>query len=639
MISVIRLYGKFLQPWITVAVYLWLIEVMSCFAINDPEPFLDRAADCSAILWTLLFYTSAAVIVPWLITLIFKSTTSLAINGYASTAIFILITALGFVRWLVNWTAVIGEPSAVTYILAGVSIVLALWAWRRRKRPPQRSEVAFTLSDAWNFCVIPVLVVSTMTIAFKVVTHQTLLNASRAALSRSSRLLDPQKAAGRTNVVLIVADALRAQNMSLYGYARKTTPFLESFAQHSSVYTHMYSNSTSTRISLTSILSGKHPFSHGRLTKFMPAYDSPENLVKLLRDNGYTTAAISSNSDATFQVLGLLPYVVHGEYPNFRRLTLSWLRDHGVYPTSPGTRLYDELARFFPFLGFPDETMGYGSATMTLQHATQMMATLPQPYFLFVHIHEPHNPYETPVPFRNKYAKLDYRDVERNISSDYYGRYKAELQPFVDVHRDHYDEAIEYLDSELAKFLQWVNQSSKSGNMMLVLTGDHGESFERGFLNHGEDLYESSIHVPLIIKYPNQWDSERSPTAVQSIDVAPTILHALGLAVPPWMEGVPLHPGQRADPREIVTINYKDPTDQKIHDQPTKLVIRWQQHKLIVSCDHQRAELYDLNLDPGEQVDLSARASALASELWMKLQQRLAKQTHAVKMSCALNMQ
>ena len=135
-------------------------------------------------------------------------------------------------------------------------------------------------------------------------------------------------------MVLIVADALRAQNMSLYGYARKTTPFLESFAQQSSVYTQMYSNSTSTRTSLTSILSGKHPFSHGRLTKFLPAYDSPENLLALLRDHGYTTAAITSNSDATFYMLGLVPYLVHGEYPNFRRLTLSWLRDLGVYPTS-----------------------------------------------------------------------------------------------------------------------------------------------------------------------------------------------------------------------------------------------------------------------------------------------------------------
>ena len=135
--------------------------------------------------------------------------------------------------------------------------------------------------------------------------------------------------------------------MSLYGYHRKTTPFLDRFASESNVYTQMHANSTSTRPSLTTILTGKDPFSHGRLTKFLPVYDSPENLVALLRDQGYTTAAISSNADATFYYLGLVKYLVHGEYPNFRRLTLSFLRDNGVYPTSSGTRMYDEFARWF----------------------------------------------------------------------------------------------------------------------------------------------------------------------------------------------------------------------------------------------------------------------------------------------------
>ena len=639
MTSIFRLYGKLLQPWITVAAYFWMLEVTFCFASNDPEPFLDRAADCSAILWTLLFWVAAVVMVPWLSAAIFDRAILLAINEYVSTAALVVITALAFARWLFNWAAVVSAPSTITYILIGASLVLAIWVWLRWKRPPQRDGVAFSLNDAWYFCVLPVLVISATTIGFKVASHQRLLNASRASLGRNSRSLDLQKAAGRPNVVLIVADALRAQNMSLYGYARKTTPFLESFAQQSSVYTQMYSNSTSTRTSLTSILSGKHPFSHGRLTKFLPAYDSPENLLALLRDQGYTTAAITSNSDATLYLLGLVPYLVHGEYPNFRRLTLSWLRDLGVYPTSMGTRLYDELARFFPFLGFPHETMGYGSAEATLQRATQLIATLPQPYFLFIHIHEPHNPYETPVPFRNKYAKLSYRDVERKISSDYYGRYKTELQSFVDAHRDHYDEAIEYLDSELAKFLQSVNQSSKSDNTMLVLTGDHGESFERGFLNHGEDLYESSIHIPLIVKSPNQRDGEWSSTAVQSIDLAPTVVQALGLAAPPWMDCAPLFLRQSAEPREIVMVNYKDPSEKKIHDRPTKLAIRWRQYKLIVNCDVERAELYDLDQDIGEQVDLSARESGLTNELWKKLEQRLANQTHAVKMACALDTQ
>ena len=114
------------------------------------------------------------------------------------------------------------------------------------------------------------------------------------------------------------------------------------------------------------------------------------------------------------------------------------------------------------------------------------------------------------------------------------------MQPFVDAERDHYDEAIEYLDAELEQFVNALWRSPKSQNTLLVLTADHGESFERGFLNHGDDLYESSIHVPLVIKFPGQQKGERLFFPVQSIDIAPTIVETAGIAVPTWMDGVSL---------------------------------------------------------------------------------------------------
>ena len=77
-----------------------------------------------------------------------------------------------------------------------------------------------------------------------------------------------------------------------------------------------------------------------------------------------------------------------------------------------------------------------------------------------------------------------------------------------------------------------VTAKSKSQNTLLVLTTDHGDSFERGFLNHGEDLYENSIHVPLVIKFPGQRKGERLFFPVQSIDIAPTIVETAGIAVP-----------------------------------------------------------------------------------------------------------
>jgi arylsulfatase A-like enzyme len=636
MTAILRLYGKFLQPWLTVAVYLWMLQLMADFAMGDPEPLFDRLADCSAILWTLVFWSASAGVILCLAALIFGRTALLDLSDRGAKAALIVISAIGFLRWLFNWAVLFGNPNAVFYALIGSSLALGAWVWRRRKHWGERKLRSPSLSDGWYCFTLPMLIASAVMLMVAVGQNRSVLKSSRSILDRNANAVQNVLSRRRPNVVIIVADALRAQSMSLYGYGRKTTPFLDSFAEQSTVYSQMYSNSTSTRTSLTSILSGRHPLSHGRLTKFRPVYDSPENLVAVLRDTGYTTAAVTSNSDATFYILGLAKYLAHGEYPNFRRLTLSSLRDSGVYPTNPGNRMYDELAQFLPFLGFPEKTLGYGPAEDTFNLAARLLVNLPEPFFLFIHVHEPHNPYKTPAPFRGKYATFDYREVNDKISSDYYARYEPHLQPFVDGHRDHYDEAIEYLDSELAKFVKALARSPKTKNSLLIITSDHGESFERGFLNHGEELYESSIHVPLVIKFPNQLTGVKSSAPLQSIDIAPTILDTIGITIPSWIDGAPVTAQENAA-RERVIINYKDPVQRKIYDRPTKVAIRRQQYKLIVSCDTQRAELYDVVRDPGEQTNLALIEPLTLKDLWDTLIALLNRQQSDQRMICHLS--
>ena len=618
------IYGRIARPWLTLVVYVWMLELLATFSTRDPEPLFDRIADCSAILATLAFWICAAVLLPSLIALFDNRRTIFTLSAFALKVATILVTAFYFVRWIFNWAALFGATNAVAYLLLGVGLLLAVWSGFRLKNRVQSPPPQVTLDDGWSYFAWPILFAAILILVIKVGNNFWLELDNRRSFAHPS--------ARRPNVVLLTADALRAQNMSLYGYHRKTTPFLDRFASESNVYTQMHANSTSTRPSLTTILTGKDPFSHGRLTKFLPVYDSPENLVALLRDQGYTTAAISSNADATFYYLGLVKYLVYGEYPNFYRLTLSFLRDHGVYPTSSGTRMYDEFARWF-FLGYPEKTLGYGPASDTLQLATQILTKLPEPFFLFVHLHEPHDPYEAPPPFKDKYTRLGNREARTKLSAFYYQRYQPDLQPFVDAERDHYDEAIEYLDSELGKFVNALRQNRKGQDTLVVLTADHGESFERGFLNHGDDLYETSIHVPLMIRFPGQQKGEKLSFPVQSIDIAPTILETAGIAAPTWMDGASLVKPKGLDDREKVSVNYKDPVQRKIYDWPTKVAIRWRQFKMIVSCDVGHAELYDLGRDPGERTDLFRSAPALAKELWGKLQRHLAKS--AAKMPCS----
>jgi len=635
MKSIIPLYGKLLRPWLAVIVYLWILHLMAVFGIHDLEPLLDRLADWSAILWTLVFWLSLVVLAWCLIALFVKTRIALVLNDVGAKAALILVTAFYFVRWLFRWATVLGDPDAVAYTLVLVCVVMGVWVWRRRKNWRQDKLNDLSLLDGWYYFALPVLIASALILAVKVWDNSTVLKANQMVVSRAASLPVPHDASQpRPNVVIIIADSLRAQNMSLFGYRRKTTPFLSRFAEKSSVFTQMYANSTTTGVSITTILSGKHPFSHGRLTRLLPPYNSFENLVALLRDKGYTTAAVTSNLEASFDYLGLTEYLAHGQYANFSRLTLSWLRDNGVYPTLPGNRMYDELSQFLPFLGFPEKTLDYGPADDTFNRAARLLVHLPEPFFLLVHVHEPHSPYETPVPFRGKYAKLDYREVNQKISSANSARYQPELQPFVDAHRDHYDEAIEYLDSELAQFVHALGRNPKTRNSLLIVTSDHGESFERGYFIHGEDLYESSVHVPLIIKFPNQDRGEKSPAPVQSVDIAPTILRVIDVPIPTWMDGKPVTSGTSLEERETIMINYKEPNNGKVYDRPTKLAIRWKQYKLIASCDSQRAELYDVVFDPGEQTNLARREAGLVKGLWGRLEQHLAKQRSDRRMVC-----
>ncbi|HEY7217164.1 MAG TPA: sulfatase-like hydrolase/transferase, partial [Candidatus Binatia bacterium] len=265
-----------MRPWLTVAVYLWVLQLIADFAINDPEPIFDRLADCGAILWTLIFWIAAAVVLFWLIVPVVGRARLIDLNELGAKGLLVAISALAFVRWLFNWANLLGNRDIVSFALVLLCLGLGVWVWRRRKRQGGHELNLPSLDEGWSYFALPILTVISIVLTITVGRHLTLLYANRLGFDHAYASQSQERNPRRSpNVVLIVADALRAQSMSLYGYGRKTTPFLEQFAERSGVYTQMYTNSTSTRPSLTSILSGKHPFSHGRLTKFLPPYDKP----------------------------------------------------------------------------------------------------------------------------------------------------------------------------------------------------------------------------------------------------------------------------------------------------------------------------------------------------------------------------
>lgn len=630
MRRILSRYVEILQPWLSVTVYLWLLELQAALG-TDPEPLLDRLADSSAILWTLMFWIAGLSVSIFLVSILFRISNVSKVNNLVCNVAFIVITAFHFVLWLHRWKRHYPDFDVILIFLLASCAVISLWALKRRgKRGANNNSALPTLNDCFYFAALPVIVASALVLVVKIAKEQT----ARGSVAHAS-LSENTETKSRPNVVLIVYDGLRAQNMSVYGHFRKTTPYLEKFAERSNLYTQMHANSTTTQPSMTTILSGRHPFSHNRLTRELPPYREFKNIIRVLRDNGYATVAITSNREASLYSLGFGPYLSRREYTNFSNLTLSWLRDSGVLPTAMGSRIYEKLSMIFPFLGFPGRTSSYGYSDDTLDTAKKVLGELRSPFFLLVHLHEPHDPYYRSQAFTGIFSAPDHLGKKHGIPSQFYGYYSPEVQFSVNHYRDQYDESIQFLDAEFGKFISYLEASWWADNLLIGLTADHGESFERGYLNHGEDLYENSTRVPLLIRFPNQKQARRVAGLVQSTDIAPTILNAIGITIPQWMDGQALTEDSDPSEAETIVVNFKHPVRGIHYPLPTKLAIWWGRYKMIVLCDGSKVELYDLAKDPGELVDLSSHSATTVQLLKQRLTLHLSAPSQRPAMSCS----
>jgi arylsulfatase A-like enzyme len=617
-------YGSILRPWLCVVVYLWLLEFQAVAGAGF-DPILDSLGDLIGILWTLIFWTVLFCIVLALGGLMVDHSRLTRANERVSRAACVIVSAFFLMRWLDAWRPASLEGQPGFWFFVTVVVAIYLLVRRLRKRAPDSSPSFIpSWNDCFSFGVLPLLLLSLVVLTIKSVNY--------FANARAPFAVTPAEAAAGNqnspllpNVIFIVADSMRAQSLSLYGNSAVPTPSLERFAAGASVYLESHSNSTMTGPSMTTLLTGKHPFTHGRLTREIAPRPDENNLLRILRNRGYSTAAITSNMEAALTSLALNSELTYPERFAFRFLPVSWLRNLGVYPTLHGDRMYRELSLILPFLGFPQRTSGDGYIENTLNQARDVTLHLRQPFSLVIHIHEPHVYY--PTTFKV------VKGIGKNLPS-FYAYYDSALQPVVDVHRAEYEHSVRNVDSELGKFFDFLERHSSLNNSLIIVTADHGESFERGYLGHGEDLHENASRVPLIIRFPRQKTGERVAGLTQSIDIAPTILHALGIPLPDWMEGQPLIQGVLPKNRAIVTSNFKHPNEGVFYPLPTKLAVWWNQYKLIISCGAGSTEVYNLSTDPDERTNLAEKEGAVIELLKRQLKLQLARQLREPKLVC-----
>jgi len=440
-------------------------------------------------------------------------------------------------------------------------------------------------------------------------------------------------AEGAPDIYLITVDALRAEDMSVYGYNRPTTPSLERFARRSFVFDSAFANSNFTTSSTTSIETGKLPWSHRSFQQgaFLRGQSQRENLAEVLRQHGYYTGTISSNYLASPILHRTLQSYDAAEYPLPLNGSGMWLRYSNLIGLNTlhtftgalltrlvGVRFYLDALIWSRQYPSPAEAVFENARSLLEQ------SSIPQPRFLWTHILPPHDPYLAPPPYQERFlpgGKLtrNYNFIGLRNRTAPAGTSAAEL-------RARYDEMVLYADHAVGDFLDWLDQTGRLDHSIVIVSADHGESFEHGwFLHSGPYLYNGVIHIPLLIHLPGQKQGGRIGYPAQQVDLLPTLLDLLGEQIPSWTDGTSLKPileGKPQPERYIFSMNLEP---NRSFDPITKgtLAILDNEFKYVISLEQRQEALYRYKTDEFEDHNLIESETEVSKRMRSELLARL----------------
>ncbi|MDI6855101.1 MAG: sulfatase [Deltaproteobacteria bacterium] len=434
--------------------------------------------------------------------------------------------------------------------------------------------------------------------------------------------------ANRPNIIVIVFDALAAKHTSLHGHIRNTTPNLDKFAQESFVFTNMYASCNWTVPSVVSILTSKRPNTHKLQNIYFSRFQekqSQENLPFLLKGLGFYNIGVIGNPNAIPWKLNIEGFDETYSYlPSSRLLTdiVEILTTAGIRSGPWLIQIFTETLPLRNVVNVIQEVRirrgeylmenhdNLYFASNALRKASIFLRNKKKPFFLWIHLFPPHHPY---------FGTMDYflKAISSIINVKTY-RYAPDSQPQIDILSSWYDKHLRHADNDLGNFLNFLEEYRLLEDSLLIITSDHGEMFERGFWMHGGPyLYQTLVHVPLVIHLPGQEHGKNIDSNISHVDLAPTILKLLGKEPPGWMEGVSFAKAFSDAQLQFKTkfsmaLSYQNaPPDFK-----TKSVAAIQgDYKLIKYLDFEDYELYDLKDDPHEKINLVKQEPEIFQQL------------------------
>jgi len=400
----------------------------------------------------------------------------------------------------------------------------------------------------------------------------------------------------RPDILLVVIDTLRSDHVGSYGYSRPTTPNLDRLASEGALFEVAYSPMGTTTPAHAALFTAREPLNLGVVRNGLILGDDALTLAELLSDAGYQTAAFVSS------------------YPVSRRFGLAQGFDHfdDTFRRADSkirTREWEDLTVEGGF----DRN---GQATVDAALAWLQTEASAAPLFLWLHLFDPHGPHRrdhAAQEFAPLFLRPGMTPLERQIAL--------------------YDANVRYADEQVARIIRFLSESRDWENTLCIVLSDHGEGLsDHRWSFHNRTTYEEELRVPFVVRWPGRIAASlRVAQPAHLTDLLPTLLSALGLESGDLaLHGIDLMPHLRQkqeDDSELAIFlqrPYYENGQRGFGDKGPGFGLRKGAWKFFEAPEEGRRELYDLDADPRERVDLSSlrheQADAMSAliDTWRK---------------------
>jgi arylsulfatase A-like enzyme len=470
----------------------------------------------------------------------------------------------------------------------------------------------------------------------------------------------------KRSLVLVTVDCLRADHVGFLGYSRPVTPGLDALAQNSVVFSEAIVAGAPTYFSFPAIMASRYPLALGRDILGIAPHEV--TLATSLRDAGYSTAAFTASNPY------LSPHFGYEQgFGKFRDFLEPGSADKSMSGVAPASSFLSDFNRriqadsrrtgltgaaydafYFWYCQWRlrredvsmDSLRRYPAADVLVDEACSWLSGLrDQPFFLWLHLMDPHHPYYPPAEALSSLGKSEITPRRAQFLNSFWNRGDIGASK-LERHRDEiislYDAGIFWVDKQISRLVQALQKFQRWDETVFAVTADHGEEFlEHGRRYHSPtSLPEELIHVPLLLRSPEVSGMRLSRGPFSLIHLAPTLLDAAGVAIPDSFQGrsywKEISAGNLlSEPAIVECVASNNPFQTSDRMRPRLMAVREATYKLVIDFNQNfhgiTDSFYDLKNDPGEHSPLAAGVLPEARVQLFKIARAHLQQTQRIR--------